>query len=345
MPSNNEEEEYPYSCSDCGTGLYEDDVYTSDYDDNNNYRCSDCHYDYEDRCAERESENDYVHDYGYKPSPSFLHDDGMASYYVQYDDAKHTPLYMGIELEVEAGSGDRDEGADDVLSAVNQGFGHEGVIYLKEDGSLNHGFEIVSHPATLGFYMNHFKWDGITKLRRHGFKSWNAPTCGLHIHLSRSAFVSDRHLTVFIMFLFKNAMHLVRFAGRNSERYASWEKDKFMNAYNNWSSGDVETEFSLPKFIKWGRRNEDRFTAINLRNRDTIELRFFRPSLRPETVQAALQMCDALHQYSSVLTIHDMTSRQALDFRSFRSWLDTQDDKYKVLADRIDARNNPSTDN
>lgn len=340
MPSNTEEE-YPYSCNECGVGLYEDDVYTSDYDDNNNYRCGDCHYDYEDRCAERENESDYVHDYGYKPSPSFLHDDGLASYYVKYTDEKKylTPLYMGIELEVEAGMADRDEGADDLLSTVNYGFGHEGVVYLKEDGSLNHGFEIVSHPATLGFYMNHFRWEGITKLRRHGFKSWNASTCGLHIHLSRTAFTSDKHLTVFVMFLFKNANQLIQFAGRNSERYATWEKGKFMNAYNNWTSGDVEIELSLPKFIKMGRRNEDRFTAINLRNRDTIELRFFRPSLRPETVQAALQMCDAVHQYSDILTINDMTTKHGLEYRSFRSWLDTQNDKYKVLADRIDARN------
>lgn len=332
MPSNNEEEEYEYSCFDCSAGLNEDDAYSNEYD--GCLRCYDCHRDYVNECESEDDDRDeYIRPYGDKLSPNFLNDDGTSSLYAK------KVLYMGIEVEAECVDGDRSEGAQAVLDVINSGRGHERVVYLKEDGSLNYGFEIVSHPATLGFYMNHFAWEGISQLRRLGFKSWNASSCGLHIHLSRAPFMSDKHLTVFVMFLYKNSVPLIQFAGRDSRRYASWDKGQLLNAYNNWSSGDVETEFSLPKFIKWGRTNEDRFTAVNLRNRDTIELRFFRPSLRPDTIKAALQFCDALFNYSSILTIRDMAVNRALDFRSFRSWLDTQDDKYKLLAERIDARN------
>lgn len=340
MPSNNEEEEYEYYCTDCSEGLYDDSAYYSEYDCE--YRCRSCNSEHED---DRRNSG-YIMDYGVKFDPYFGHDDGERSYYVRYaDDEKGigtlrtTPLYMGYELECECVEGDRDEGALFVLQTVNRGADpSRGLVYLKEDGSLDHGFEIVSHPATLGFYMNHFPWEGISGLRRMGFNAWKSRTCGLHIHVSRSAFTDDKHLTLFVKFLYDNRNELVQFAGRNSDRYASWDKLKFTNGYNDWGSGDVVSE-GLPKFIKSGSRNNDRFTAVNLRNRDTVELRFFRPSLRPETVQAALMMCDAIHQYTNVLTIPDLTMRNALSYRSFRSWLDTQDGKYQLLAERIDARN------
>ena len=333
MPNNNDEPEYEYSCYDCSEGLNEEGAYSNEYD--GCLRCWDCHRDYVNECESEQDdgEDENIRSYSYKPRANFLNDDGTSSLYAQRE------LYLGMELEVECTDGDRSDGARKVLDTVNYGYGHEGAVYLKEDGSLSYGFEIVSHPATLGFYMNHFPWQGISQLRRLGFKSWNASSCGLHIHLSRAPFKSETHLSVFVMFLYKNSVPLIQFAGRDSRRYASWDKGQLLNAYNDWTSGDVQAEFSLPKFIKWGRTNEDRFTAVNLRNRDTIELRFFRPSLRPETIMAALQLCDALFNYSSILTIRDMTLNRALEFRSFRSWLDTQDGKYKLLADRIDARN------
>lgn len=340
MPSNNEEDyEYEYYCDDCGEGLDEDDSYSSDYDD-----CIRCSYHHRRHMEERR--NVAIMDYGVKLDPYFGHDDGERSFYVRYAEnesgigtLKTTPLYMGLELECECVDGDRNEGAEFVLDTVNRGADvSRGLVYLKEDGSLDHGFEIVSHPATLGFYMTHFPWDGVSGLRRMGFHAWKAKSCGLHIHLSRSAFTDDKHLTLFIKFLYDNKNELVQFAGRDSARYASWDKLKFTNGYNDWNSDLVIAE-GLPKFIKSGQRNSDRFTAVNLRNRDTVELRFFRPSLRPETVQAALMMCDAIHQYTNVLTIPDLTMRNALSYRSFRSWLDTQGNKYELLAGRIDARN------
>jgi hypothetical protein len=342
MPSNNEEEVYDYHCVDCSEGLYSDDTCHSDYD--GEYRCESCHdshsYAIEEHDRERRG-SDYIHDYGYRPDPCFLSDDGTQSYYVEYIDDRRdvTPLYMGMELEVEEVNDDSlHDGAEFVVSQLNKR-GLE-LVYLKEDGSLDHGFEIVSHPATLGFYMNHFKWEAIGGLRQMGYKAWNARTCGLHIHLSRSAFASDRHLAVFIMFLYRNSEDMVKFAGRSST-YAKWEKTALLNAYYEWDQERLRSRELIPKFVKNRRRNDDRYTAVNLQSRNTIELRFFRPSLRPETVIAALQMCDAVHQYTRDLTQRDMTLNSGLDIRSFRSWLNGKDDRYKVLNERIALRLDP----
>jgi hypothetical protein len=325
------------SCYDCPEEFDPDDMYLSDWDDN--LRCESCHHSHVDDREREEYENSreytYIDNYGEKPSPRFHDEDGNNSYYVRYiDGSDHvTPLYMGMEVEVERTR--HGESLDDAACAVRTMCGMN-VVYCKEDGSLSDGFEIVTHPGTLGFFMDRFRWDGISQLKQMGFSSWNARSCGLHIHMSRSAFTGVRHMTSFIHFLYTNRYPMVRFAGREST-YASWSKDTLLNAYNDWSTDDVRRP-SIAKFVKDEQRNNERYTAVNLRNRDTIELRFFRPSLNTDTLKAALQLCDAAHQYTNVLTVRDMAVNNALGFKSFRSWLDTQGDKYQILSNRIDAR-------
>ena len=71
-----------------------------------------------------------IHQYNYKPEPIFY---GSGS------------LFMGIELEIDGG-GENHDNAQNILDIANC----DGTrIYCKHDGSLHHGFEIVSNPMTL----------------------------------------------------------------------------------------------------------------------------------------------------------------------------------------------------
>ena len=59
-------------------------------------------------------------------------------------------------------------------------------IYIKYDGSLDDGFEIVSHPATLNYHLNDFPWEDILHYAvQMGYRSHQTSTCGLHIHVNR----------------------------------------------------------------------------------------------------------------------------------------------------------------
>ena len=68
-----------------------------------------------------------VHDYYYKPEPIFY---GTGS------------RYLGVELEIDEG-GESHENAGQILRLANSG---DELVYCKHDGSLNEGFEIVTHP-------------------------------------------------------------------------------------------------------------------------------------------------------------------------------------------------------
>jgi hypothetical protein len=343
MPAS-EEEEVLVQCYNCGEEYEEDDLYINDWDIHR--RCCGCNEDYVCEMEEQHSdESDLIHSYSHKPSAIFLNDDGHKSYYAtvidQATSLNRTSLYMGFELELETGRRvSREDCARFTLETIN-GNNEDSVVYIKDDGSLEHGFEIVSHPMTLGFAMERFAWDGISGLIKRGCKSWDAGTCGLHVHLSRSAFRDEKHLFKFFKLLLDNAPDVKRFAGRDSERWANFDKSYFLNAWNEYNEDGnyvTRTNTSLMKHAKNESRNDNRYCAVNLQNRHTVELRFFKPSLNPKTVQSALQFCDAVFNYTETeCDTKKVMSGNALAFRSFRSWVATQE-RYALLSTRIAER-------
>jgi hypothetical protein len=343
MPAS-EEEEVLHRCYNCDEEYEIDDLYANDWDIN--LRCCGCNEDYvcemEEQQNEEEESNSPINCYSYKPSAIFLNEDGHKSYYATQpysDNPNRTKLYMGFELELETGRFPRNDCAQFVLDTINTQ--SNDIVYIKEDGSLENGFEIVSHPMTLGFAMEHFSWDGISGLIKRGCKSWDAGTCGLHVHLSRSAFRDEKHLFKFFKLLLDNAPDVKRFAGRDSERWANFDKNYFLNAWNDYDvDGNwvTRTNDSLMKHAKNESRNDNRYCAVNLQNRHTVELRFFKPSLNPKTVQSALQFCDAVFNYTETeCDTKKVMSGNALAFRSFRSWVATQE-RYALLSARIAER-------
>lgn len=78
--------------------------------------------------------NETIKSYYYKPEPIFY---GSGN------------LFMGVELEIDKG-GEEPDKADGILSVANKDSEH---IYAKHDGSIEDGFEIVSHPVII--YIKH----------------------------------------------------------------------------------------------------------------------------------------------------------------------------------------------
>ena len=113
---------------------------------------------------------DEIEEYGYKPTPIF------------YGQGKR---YFGVELEVDEGGKDNDNAAT-LKSIANV---HEENIYIKSDGSLEDGFEIVSHPMTLEYHAEEMNWKELLREAvSMGYRSHQTSTCGLHVHVNRNAF-------------------------------------------------------------------------------------------------------------------------------------------------------------
>lgn len=80
-------------------------------------------------------------------------------------------LFIGVELEIDDG-GECSDNADTLMYIANRDNEH---LYCKHDGSLEDGFEHVSHPMTLACHTEHMYWNYVQniKLRKPCIKATN----------------------------------------------------------------------------------------------------------------------------------------------------------------------------
>lgn len=252
-------EDYYVVCSNCHRIVHNNDArYDSDDDD-------------EPYCPECFSRLDHgsIHDYCYKPAPIFY---GMG------------PRYLGVELEID-GAGECDGNADAILNIGNAG--HER-IYCKHDGSLDDGFEIVTHPMSLSYHRKEMPWQEILrKAISMGYGSHREGTCGLHVHVSRKAFgdTCEEQDTVIARILYFVEWHweeLLRFSRRTQRQLERWAA----------RYGYKEQPRDILDHAKKGPAG--RYTCVNLENYNTIEFRIFRGTLKYNTLIATLQLVDRI---------------------------------------------------
>ena len=265
-------------------------------------------------CNNDEDDDEYnndgvIKDYSYKPMPKWFVREIETNQIVitrRPDIIKMTP-FMGFELEVEAGDNYRETLAEMVLK------NNDDWLYCKHDGSLNDGFEIVSHPHSLAAF-NLRDWSWIKQLSDKGASSWNTGTCGLHVHINKAAFKNNSHIWRFTNLVLYNRHQAARLAGRNDSQWASFYKE-----YKK-----------VGKILK-GDEDPNRYTAVNLVNMSTVEVRMFRGSLHEPRVRAALEFVNANFEYTKPLTSYDVLKNDAMSWWTFTAWVEQNQSTYPNL--------------
>lgn len=219
-------------------------------------------------CAACYQSLNWIHHYNYKPEPVFY-------------GAGHR--YFGVELEVDDG-GEIQENAKRVVEFA------PAQIYCKHDGSIESGFEGVSHPMTLEYHCTVMPWEKIVNtLKSMGYRSHQTSTCGLHIHVNRTSlgytYDAQDEVIARILFLVEKFWHeLVKFSRRTLGQLDRWAA--------RYGYQDCPKEI-----LKTAKGGYGRYACVNLCNENTIEFRIFRGTLKYNTLIAALQLvnrvCDA----------------------------------------------------
>lgn len=250
------------------------------------WRCEGCDElidcgDYCSWCEENLPESsDLIYNYSYKPEPKF-HGTG--------------PLFLGLELEINTSGGYLTDCAETAMSSLSS------LGYLKEDCSIDHGFEIVTHPMSYDWAMDHFPWDMLGRLEREGC---DADGNGLHVHISRAAFTSPCHVYRWMKLFYRNADEVTTVARRVSDQ---------------WAAFDATARKHVKDYAKGAKGA--RYQAINTQNNDTFELRVFASSLNPQEVKAALGLAAASVEYTRDLTVSDIARNRAWEWMPFVAWL------------------------
>ena len=300
-------------CDQCGERIWLDD----DCGDANHTLCQDCVGRYYDRCADcgrlvdldqlqyledgdddgycsscfdRHMRESGVHSYCYKPE-SIFYGDG--------------PRYFGVELEIDEG-GESHENARRLQAIANK-FTEN--IYIKHDGSLDDGMEIVTHPMSLNYHREGMLWrEVLDKARCLGYTSHQAGTCGLHIHVNRDSLGEARQeqedTIARILFLVETFWNeLLRFSRRTQSQM------------DHWASRYVRKDD--PKDVLHSAKNRaDRYTCVNLLPYNTIEFRMFRGTLKYNTLIATLQLVEILCDVASALSDDEIKNLTWTEFVS-----------------------------
>ena len=273
------------TCYECGALLRDGDAYSDD--DEDEFYCATCW---------RDRGMDAIRNYGYKPSPIFA---------ARARENGENALKFGIELEVDNGD-DAYGTAREVTEAA------QGRIYCKRDGSLDSGFEIVTHPATLAYHLYDFRWANIMRIcKQGGFKSHDTETCGLHIHVGRMEMGGtweERDAVSGKLVLLASALRddLTKFSRRKADNLDRWAKFPHIEPTIGMSEqGLINSAIDAVRY--------DRYQAVNLRNDSTVEFRIFRGTLKRDTLAASLQLVSNLCKYAMTHTAHECLSATFVD--------------------------------
>jgi len=200
--------------------------------------------------------------YLYKPTYKFIG--------TQLTNDKASPVWYGMEVEI---STDKNELAK---FAIKNRKG----AYLKSDSSIRgdgYAVEIVTMPHSFSELMQRGGiLDDLGKLSTN-----DSDANGTHVHISRTAFVDDKHYSLFYFLIHKMVDVATLVGGRElSEEYCALKP-----------SGKV---FSKAKDTKGG----DRTIFLNETNIDTVEARFFKGTTDTSKLKAYVQFLESLIKYT-----------------------------------------------
>ena len=239
--------------------IHEDDEHFFWDDDEDNY----IHYNYLDRKPQLLGSYHNRARVGKQP---FLH-----SVWTQRNDR-----FMGVELEVEVKDGRIDDHVEALNAKLNDGeVGKR--VYFEADGSLTHGFEIITNPMGLD---GHYElWSALQdRDLTRGMRSHDTSTCGLHVHVSRKNMHTMQLNKMNVFLNHPDNQELIKAVARRYDvNYARIAQKKLSNAH---------------------KYDYERRDALNITNDRTVEFRIFKGTLVHDTLLSAIEFANAVVNFT-----------------------------------------------
>ncbi len=247
-------------CEDCGVVEIDSNFHTA-YD-GDRIVCNSCfeEYYYHDRSGQ------YVHQDDENYHENDDDDSIIGEYHSSADnlgkipslfDKRKSQIFLGLELEIEVNEDySRSDKAEMILSNIGVYTDNQNDRYTyclaEDDGSLNHGFELVTGYTGLDV---HEKQLAYFKKPIRGLRSHDTSTCGLHIHIDKHN-VTLNHATKMILFMNDsgNQKLIKTIARRSSNRFCKVLNKK---ADYSWLKSAKRSSDPLRQL------NEDRYECLN----------------------------------------------------------------------------------
>lgn len=218
-----------------------------------------------------------IQNHDYKPNPHFF---GKGH------------VFMGIELEVES---TRDR-------TPMQRVAKKPWNYLKQDGSIRTGFEIVSHPLSYEWVYENDTMikDYLGSLIKSGARSFDTDSCGIHIHLSKREEngdeMTDEHFYNLLKIVYSNPTFILAISQRKKEELDTWAK-----VFPGSGSSYEENQHAIRMMAKGKFYSKGKYHAVNVTEK-TMEFRIFKGTLHFMSFMKNFDFVHAIYMYSKNCT-------------------------------------------
>lgn len=193
--------------------------------------------------------------------------------------------YLGYEFEV-IKKDDCIRISDSTSQEILNSLTDHGLL-CKHDGSVY--AEFVSLPLEPSDCINHLKKTAsILSEDFPFFDAWKGGKCGLHIHINRKSVKNKKNLFRFFL-TYKEVFQTL--SGRVNTYYCSF------------CDYEMERNFYNPSYAR-------RYSALNFKNKSTIEFRLWRGTLNPDTLEMYVKLTAMLGKLS--LYLYDLSISEFL---------------------------------
>jgi len=229
-----------------------------------------------------------------------------------------SPPYYGLEVETDHFP----ENAERVSKLLHGLSENERLFYIKHDGSLNNGLELVFHPKSIQAWGDSwYKVDNIlTEIKAHNGQAFGHGTCGFHIHRSKEDMTKTLEIKLCLLLkMWKDRIQTV--AQRSGNRYASWgffdshliDQPIVLSPSSKKESIRKRKQqaplFKLYgfRFVREDRHKRERYQCVNFgSNAKTIEFRAFKGTLFSPTLQAYIGFTHNFCEFAGDLLINEL---------------------------------------
>ncbi|MFR2887944.1 MAG: amidoligase family protein [Clostridium butyricum] len=192
--------------------------------------------------------------------------------------------------------------------------------YIVADNSMNDGFEIVTHPCDLTYHKQ-LKYKKVFNiLSEKGYVSNSDTECGLHVHVNRNFFTSNKEQQILgiskAIYLIDKYWDKIMILGRRKDDYYC-KRIRFSNFLdtqenNHESISVVKCMYAYTQNLKLPK-----YTMVNFQHGDTFEFRLFCGTLDYNIYMATLEFVRNICYYckdNSIETIYSADFYDIIDY-------------------------------
>lgn len=241
--------------------------------------------------------------------------------------------YLGIELEFQWLTSENQQKALEFLERFED-------HYLKEDGSVPDGAEIVTFPATKTYHEMRFKT--ILKELNDYCISHDHGACGIHIHINRLAYgankrTQQKNISKLLYLVQKFQIQLKKFSRRedviklsDGSQEMPYKPYRFCLFYTcldyenrsitrNYQKAVYDNRVVVRRVQIGGEVHNEidrtgRYRVLNFQNENTIEFRLLRGTLNYQTFCAGMELICLLSKIAKTTTEKDLLKFTWSDF-------------------------------